>query len=154
VSVIVIGVDPGESTGVAELRDGEFIYAGQTDPEDAVLAIEVLLEHCKPEDTVTVACEQYVDRGGYRTNQPTAQQMVGVVRAIAEKYGVAFVLQTASEAHGIADAALLKKLGMWVHRGDVARSDANDANMAVRHALLALAHKHASIFEKIMREIA
>lgn len=150
--VIIIGVDPGDSMGVAALRNGKLIFTFQGTASDAVVGIEILLDHAKPEDQVTIACERYTQMGGrVRTHQPRAQQLVGVVEAIAAKYGVRYVEQGPSDARALADNEVLRKLGLFQSGIDFGH-DADDVNMAVRHAVLCMAKLHATIFDEMTRD--
>ena len=151
-SVVVIGVDPGDSTGVAALCDGKLIAAFQGTPEDAVTLIEILLTRFnQPDHDVTIACERFIQLGGRaRTHQPTAQRLGGVIEAIARTYEVRFIWQGPADAWAIADNALLHRLKMFRTSHDVQQGDANDANMAVRHAILCLARLYASTFDALL----
>ncbi len=151
-AVLVIGVDPGDSTGVAAIRNTELITAWQGPANDAVTAVEILLGHYRY-DAITVACERYVQRrAGRATEQPTAQRVSGAVERLAADHNAYFHLQGASEAWAAASNEFLRKVGMWTPARDVGRPDADDANMATRHALLGLMTYHAQLFEMILLE--
>lgn len=153
-SVLVIGVDPGDSTGVAVLMDGQLTYVFQGTPERAVALVELVLERAtRSADTITLACERFIQQRSQRTqsHQPRAQQIAGVMQHVAERYAVQFVLQGAADAWAIADNNALRKLKVHQSAKSVQQPDADDANMAVRHALLCLARHHASLFDAILK---
>ncbi len=150
---VVIGVDPGDSTGVAILHDGKLIYAYQGVASDALRLVEVTLQHYTKAgaDRIVVACERYVQMHGTRTHQPAAAEMVGSVRAMAGLYGADFVQQLASDAWALVPNDLLRRLGMLQTGRGLQTPDADDGNMAVRHALLYLARTHATIFDQLTK---
>lgn len=154
----VIGVDPGDSTGVAILREGQLFLVSQDEPAAATRLLETTLAHLRSAarqaagDEVAVFVERYI--GASRraaTRQTTAQEVIGEVRAICRQYGVAFTQQGAADAWACANNEQLRALG-WYQRGrDVDRPDANDANMAIRHALLGLMKTQPAEFERLWR---
>jgi hypothetical protein len=154
VSDYVVGVDPGDSTGVALLRDGRLFLVRQGPPEPMLTLVDVTLGRLtdRAGDAVAVFVERYV--GASRrpaTRQPTAQEVVGQVRALCRRHGVAFTQQGAADAWACADNALLRRLGWWQRGADVAAADANDANMALRHALLGLMTTRPTLFARLLR---
>lgn len=152
-STVVIGVDPGDSMGVAALQDGKLIAAFQGKPEDGMIMIEVLVEKFTPEagHHLVIACERFVELGRTaKTHQPVAQQVCGVVQAIANKHDVRLQWQGPADAWAVADNMLLRRLGLFRSRGDVDQSDANDVNMAIRHALLCVARLYATTFDQML----
>lgn len=152
-SVIVIGVDPGTSAGLAMLKDGKLVVAMQGTSSDVLTALEIMLSKFNDDDdwdAVTIACERYVQmHRGHQSHQPVAQQMVGVVESLAAKYNVKLVMQGPADARSIPND-LLKKLDMKVTARGIDAPDTNDVTMAIKHALLALAKHHASIFDGLV----
>jgi hypothetical protein len=130
VTVVVIGVDPGDSTGVAILKDMDLFFAFQGDPGDALTFVDMSRRA--------------------RTHQPTAQRVAGALEHMARTHGCMFRYQGPADAHAVADNEKLKQLGMLQTPGTVGKADANDANMAVRHALLYLSSMHARLFHDIL----
>jgi hypothetical protein len=153
-TIVVIGVDGGDSTGIAELTDGRKSFVFQGTPTDALNQLESRLSRARhPSVSVqlTIACERYISGGQHhRSHEPTAQEVHGVVKRMADLSGFRFASQGVAEAKGIASTTLLKNLGLWTTPFEVGQPDATDANMAMRHALLALARYHASLFDRIV----
>jgi hypothetical protein len=152
-STVIIGVDPGDSTGVATLIDTKLFHAYQGPPGDALTLIELTIARHRSSD-VTIACERYVNmqtRGRGRTHQPTAQRVSGALEHIAKQQKCRFVLQSPADAWGIASNELLRRVGMYQTNLTVGQTDADDANMAARHALLYLSHKHATLFADLLQ---
>jgi hypothetical protein len=152
VSVVVIGVDPGDSTGVGIIRDTELFYAYQGDPGEALTLTELTITRFNnDDDVVAVACERFVSMSRQaRTHQPTAQRVAGALEHMARTHGCMFRYQGPADAHAIADNEKLKQLGMLQTPGTIGQLDASDANMAVRHALLYLSNTHARLFHDIL----
>jgi sigma54-dependent transcription regulator len=161
-TVVVIGVDPGDSAGVAIITDDmqalvgapALVKAFQGTAGDAVTLVELVLARYASGNDVTIACERYVNmqtRGRGKTQQPTAQRMIGTLEHLATVAHVRFVLQGPAEAWAIAPVALLRKIEMYQTKDTVDRSDANDANMAIRHALAYMARAHTTLFDALLR---
>lgn len=153
-SVVVIGVDPGDSTGVAILKDTTLWHTFQGTPEDGITLVELTIGRFHgTEDSVALACERYVSmsRRG-RTHQPTAQRAGGVLEHMARQHEIPFRWQGPADAWAIASNDRLKLLGMLQTPEDVQQPDAQDVNMAVRHALLYLSNTHATVFHQLLRE--
>jgi hypothetical protein len=151
-SIVVIGIDPGDSMGVAALKDGELIAAFQGPPGDGIIMLELLLDRYPTDDnSITVACERFTPASRIVSHQPVAQQVIGVVESVCHKYGVSYYSQGPADAHAIATNELLKRLGLYRTKNDVGQSDANDINMAIKHALLVLAKLHATVFDQMIK---
>lgn len=151
-SVTVIGVDPGLSTGVAEIANGFRGSFCQGLPHQAVDFLEHRIqENVKSGVDLTIACERFTQQSGHRvlTQQPEAQQTIGMVQRLCAVYGVELVSQPPADALRIASNDLLRRAGLWIVPSEVGQSDADDVRMAMRHAVLALSRKHATIFESI-----
>lgn len=150
--IVVIGVDPGKSTGIAELIDGRLVHIYQGPAADAVNVLEALLmEHSGHADRrVAVACERFVSGNQVQSHQPEAQQTVGAVVRLAQQHGVELDLQAPSDAHAIGQNFLLQRLDLWPLPSQVGQDDADDVRMAVRHALLYLARHRASVFSALV----
>jgi hypothetical protein len=152
-SVFIIGVDPGDSTGVGIIKDGTLWKAFQGTPADALTLIELTITHFdENENEVAIACERYVSmqsRG--RTHQPTAQRIGGAIENLAERHKRKFVWQGPADAWAIASNALLTQLGWLQTNLTVGQKDATDANMALRHALLYIARTYATQFDTLLR---
>lgn len=154
----VVGVDGGLSTGVAVVRDLSLfgVYQGPWDEalawfEDALGRLVDL----RPTVDVVVAAERYarVGRGGARSAQPHAERVYGAVAARCALLDVRFVPQSPHEAKLIAPNGLLRAAGLYVTPKRVGRPDANDANDAVRHAVLLTARHRAATFDRLLRSL-
>lgn len=149
----VIGVDPGGSTGIAIVRDVALFKVIQRDPESALDWLEdqlryLVLTGCD----VVLACERYVElpNRGRKTAQSGTQRAIGAVERLASGLDVPFDLQSPADAKALAPNRLLHRLNMWVSGKMVDRTDANDANDAVRHALLLMARRRAATFDRLL----
>lgn len=152
-TTFVVGVDPGESTGLAVVRgDGFRVHVQQGSPsvvlDDFTTRFPFLTQRGYD---VLVGCERYVVTAetARRSAQPVPLQVVGVVAQLARLNGWPFYLQSPSDVKTLVDNAFLRRAGLWATPRDVERRDADDANDALRHALAALAHHRASLFERI-----
>jgi hypothetical protein len=153
-TVIVIAVDPGDSTGVAIIKDTELWHAFQGTPEDALTLVELTITRFNVDGNIVIVVgERYVNMQSHsgRTHQPTAQRVIGVLEHLAASHNVTFVLQGPADAWAIASNLTLRQLGMYQTSKMLYTTDADDANMAVRHALLYLSHTHATLFHAILR---
>jgi len=151
---ITMGIDPGDSTGIAVFDGSVLVYVKQCPSDWALSYIDAFLEaYVKQEANVIIACERYVSLGhGAHSHQPTAQQMIGVIQQLGTKHNVKVIMQGPADARSIADITELKKMGVYVTPNQVEQADANDANMAVRHALFAMATNRARLFDKLIEE--
>jgi hypothetical protein len=152
-SVVIIGVDPGLSTGVAEIVDGRMVRIFQGPGGQAMDLLELILgEHSGHTDRrVSVACERFIQGSQAHSHQPEAQQIVGLVLRAGEKHDVTVDLQAPSDALAIGQGPLLQRAGLWPLPSDVQQADADDVRMAVRHAVLYMARHHASLFQRLVR---
>jgi hypothetical protein len=148
---VAIGIDPGDSTGIAIFEDAELTFTYQGPPKDALRVFQARLIHYEDDD-VLIACERYIQQQGHgaMSHQPTAQQVVGKVQQIAESYGHVATLQAPSDAKHIVTQYQLKKAGLHIKPSAVDSPDANDVNMAVRHALLAMSRNWATLFDVVL----
>jgi L-lactate utilization protein LutC len=152
VSVIIIGVDSGLSTGIAEIYGGRRGLVFQGPPADAINELTSRLEELEQEDhTVTVACELFRKTGrAAHTHQPEAEVTAVKAALVAEMHGARVVLQPPADAKRIASNALLQRSGLWTLPSEIGRKDANDVNDAMRHAVLAMSRYHASQFDSLL----
>lgn len=161
--IITIGVDPGESCGVAVLEGDKLIHVWQGSEHDALTLVELIISRAASEDVVMVACERYtIMQHGPKSHQPHALKMVGALQRIVERDNalramnndqapIGFVLQGPAEAHAIVTDTTLRRLGWWQTGGTVDQRDAKDVNMAIRHALLSLSRNYATLFDALLR---
>lgn len=153
----IVGVDPGDSTGVVVLYLGDksvtLFNAIQMGPDDSLDWLEGFVKAAvEAEDGVLMACERYTvtPETGKRTQQPTALNVIGVVKRIATQHGLSVIMQPPGDAKAFAPNERLKQLGFFTLARDVGKPDANDVNDAARHAVLLLARTRATLFDAIM----
>jgi hypothetical protein len=146
----IIGIDPGESTGVALFKNFEFKHTLQGPPDDMITMVEIMLSKIAEDDVCKIAMERFIDNRRVKTQQPTAQQVIGAIKAIARRAHVRVVDQGPADAHALASNDLLQKLGRYTAGEQIGSADAVDANMATRHALLLMAKEHASHFTALV----
>jgi hypothetical protein len=79
------------------------------------------------------------------------EDVISVARGVARGFGARFELQDPAPAKAIASNTFLHRTGLWLTAKDVGALDADDANDATRHAVLALATHHATVFETLKR---
>lgn len=165
-SVMIIGVDPGESTGafIIDLYlhcDGPLHYTIEANqryqghPDDVLVALENELQVALLSQVdVVMAVERFtvMPNVGRMTQQPVPQRVIGQLQALVEKYEVkTFVLQTPGDAKKFCSNAQLRQFGFWSTGKMVNRPDANDVNDAARHAVFALAFTRASAYDALLR---
>jgi hypothetical protein len=99
-----------------------------------------------------VACEKWqtMPGGGRRTTHNDTLEFIGWLR---EASPVDVRMQAPGDAKGLAPTWRLRQLSLYVKPNMVDCPDADDANSAVRHALLLLARKHNTIYEKIISRV-
>lgn len=150
--IVIIGVDPGASTGIAETIDGRLKHIFQGEPSAAMDILDSLLtQHSGHADRrVAVACERFVSGNQVQSHQPEAQQTVGNVVRMCQKHGVEVDLQSPSDAHTIGQDHLLRRLDLWPLPRHVGQKDADDVRMAVRHVLLFMARRRARLFQALV----
>lgn len=149
--IYVIGIDPGDSCGFALFVDGRYVFAVQFPPDTMYQYLEITLQKAALNDgKAEIGIERFVTNRMHTTHQPTAQQVIGAVSVLAKRYGADVTEQGAADARGIVHPDEMRARGMWQTGKEIGRPDANDANMAIRHALLLIARKHATWFEALM----
>lgn len=119
--MIVIGVDPGEDTGIA-LHDGEQVTAAWESPNDD--AVDWLWDYCHAvllrhdETKVHVAVERFViTQGTVRTSRGDENwsiETIGVTRHLCRRLGHRFTLQDTASAKKMSPNKKLKEHGIWV----------------------------------------
>lgn len=154
--MIFIGIDPGDSMGLVGLASlgGDvwpvFVYQGSH--ERGLDAFRAALDAAdRADDRVAVACERYVDPPSqvHKVSQPTAQKIVGAVEYECNRRNIPLTLQSPAPAHAIAKNDFLRAVGLYTTPATVGQPDADDVNMAMRHVVLLLATKHATVFSRL-----
>lgn len=147
---VVIGVDPGATTGVA-MYVGGTLQALQVSALDVMPFLRAWLEvfHLRfPERHVFIATERWISAPGAKhTTQSDAQRINGALREMVQDLDPAgawltLVEQAAGDAKTCADNALLKLLGF----DQPGKPHAADA---VRHALLRLLSRFPAEFLRV-----
>lgn len=156
-TALIIGVDPGKSLGVAIFRDTQLLYVFQGNVERGMRFItDALAEAREPGVTVDIACEQYIltPGGGRKTPQNDATLVIGGIQQLLTAYpDVTLSMQTSSAGRRVMPDYLMKRLGLFVLPRHVQQKDANDANSAIRHALLLMSRKHAQLYTTLLRDV-
>lgn len=147
-----MGVDPGETCGVARLRElpngwhAFDSYALTSD--DAIDLVRVWL-HGGPTPThgTVVVCERYTigQRTVKMSRQPRALEVIGAVRRACREEGTLFELQGVSDAKRLGNQDVLKRIGWWR-----VGPDADHANDAAAHVLLATARHFPTVFRQLV----
>lgn len=152
--MIVIGVDPGRSFGVVVLRDTRIIIVSQSTAEQGLAIINFALNSREdPHEQIVIACESFVitPHGGRLTGVVDTSELVGSVKQIASQHeNVTLYMQSSSDAKRGFPNKLLRRLYFYVTPSMVNQADADDANSAMRQALLCLAKHHATVFETLV----
>lgn len=158
---VVIGVDPGRSCGLSVFYDTQLAFIWQGPRERVRTVVVNQLEHASHvlrqsphagDGRVCIAVERYVQLRGHhgRTPQNDALEVIGVVSAAASVSNVEVTMQSPADARALAPDEVLRQLGVYATGGDVNCPDADDANMATRHALLHMAVKHNTLFSQLV----
>lgn len=152
--VYVIGGDPGASTGLRLL--GPNATPGPFWQGPAAGAGSVLLGWLRSVpggSFVRLAFERYSvgAKSPGRRQTSTVEDVTSVARGLAANFGAPFELQDPGTAKQVASNSFLHEHGLWVSAADVGLPDADDANDATRHAVLALMRHHATLYERVRR---
>lgn len=134
----VFAVDPGGTSGWACWRDGE-VTSGQLEFDPFVDMFEQGLQHGWCINVIVAERFTISARTVKLSQQTTALEVIGYLRAMAHLEGIPFVLQTPADAKRFTQVdndahARLDMLG-WTQRPLAKHDHANDA---LRHLLLYL----------------
>ena len=156
VPTLIVAVDPGTSVGIAALLDGRPVRVYQIrldtpDGRDRLRAALAYLFDLGRNLRLLVACERYTTQGraARLSRQDDAQDVIGLVKTLSP---VEVALQSSADAARFASDARLNALGLWVVAAEVHQPDADDANSAMRHALLLLARRCARTYVRLLEE--
>lgn len=145
--MIILGVDPGKTTGWAFFNTAypDSFQSWQADRNDFVDIIVPYLE--KTGDRLDIACESYVLTSGTmrtsRSDENWSIEQIGVLRHWARRHGHHFELQTAGNAKKFSTDAKLKDIGWW-------KPGNGHANDAARHVLLYVARHEMATLERLL----
>jgi hypothetical protein len=161
---MVIGVDPGESTGafIIDLYPSridppyviEASWRAQGPPGEVLASLTTELEAARLNGVHAVlAVERFtvMPATSRMTQQSTPQQVIGQLQMLADEYGATFLLQAPGDAKKFCPNMKLHQFGFRSTGKMVSRPDANDVNDAARHAVLALARTRATAYEALLR---
>lgn len=163
---LIIGVDPGQSTGaflldlyptVDQLGSSYVIEAPnryQGPPIEVLRALETELVAAQQNlVAVLIAVERFtvMPNVGRMSQQPVPLHVIGQLETLAERYDAAFLLQSPGDAKKFCTNAQLRQFNLWTTPKMVGRPDANDVNDAARHALLALAKTRTTAYDALLR---
>lgn len=155
----IVGLDPGNSTGLFGLRvhrtDVDVFLRLQDEPAVALQRLEsVVRDVAVWGESVLIAAERFTTstRTGKLSAQPTPLKVLGAAEQLAYSYvNVEFTLQTPADAKKLAPNVRLRDVGFYTSADLVGRPDADDVNDAARHALLALTRRRATAFDALLR---
>lgn len=136
--MILVGVDPGNVTGIAVWWDPDF-YDPTDKPvidvaevEDSTKVAAVIRQMLDGERPNLILVERF-KQNARKTHQPAASEVTGAVRSLGDELHVRVVYQSPSPAKKLGTTELLKRLGWWTPSRD------DHGNSACRHVLLGMA---------------
>lgn len=153
--VYCVGIDPGSSAGLSVFWNSTQILVTQGEPDIVLGTLSSCLSTLDRSACVFVGVERYVTGGSgtRRTHQPEAQNMIGRVAQLLVAYpSIVFELQSPTDAHRVLTAAQLRAMGLWCTGRQLKLPDADDANMATRHALLCMLRHSPRTFRALLTE--
>lgn len=154
-SVVHIGLDPGLSTGLAVLVNGDLYRIWQGDAQHAMEVLDEVLRHfAPPSNIVHIGTERFVitPQTGRKTQQTDALEVTGTADFIAAKHGVPTPSrQGMVEVKKFAKNELLRSLGLYIRADEIEAPDADDVNDAIRHAVYILAMTNPQLFTQLLR---
>lgn len=154
----IVGLDPGESTGLFGLRvdrsNVDCFVRFQGEAPKALHRLEqVIRDVAVWQENVVIAAERFTttDKTGKRSSQPTPLRVLGAAEQLSYQYtNVEFTLQSPADAKKLMPNVRLRELGLYTSADLVGRPDANDVNDAARHALLGLLRRRASSLDALL----
>lgn len=154
-TIITIGIDPGLSSGLAVLWDGQRDFVIQDEPHAMVVALKRQLDLMRSiaDLHVRIGIERFIvtPETGRKSQQSNALRIIGMVELVALEADVPLHKQTVADVKKLTDNARLRALGLYVKPRDVEQPDANDANDAMRHAVYCTAVHHTTVFDQMLR---
>lgn len=125
-SRLIIGVDPGKSTGLAWLIDDTFQSIDLPAIKACTLLDMIMREYdsdksvIRSDQVAVIAVERYniTAQTSKLTRQYDALEVIGVCRWLAHAHGAQFMLQGASSAQRCGNREVLQALGWWKPGGD------------------------------------
>ena len=132
------------------------IFVFQRESDEALSHLDAQLSARPLSVPTAVAVEKFImtPGAGRKAGASNTAPLVGEVRSITTRYlDVAFAEQTSADAARGFPNPLLRRLGLNVTPKRVGQKDANDANSAVRHALLWVMRNRADIITTLMKNV-
>ena len=149
-NLIIIGIDPGLSTGMGILWNGTRHGVMQGPPARIIQELQKQLDLMMllSDREIRIGIERFITtpETGKKSQQSTALEVIGAVTHVATEAGVPIHKQTVSHVKKLTSNRRLRELGLYVTARDVNQPDANDANDAMRHAVYCTAIHHATAF--------
>src|SRR5690625_5188853 len=145
--MIIVGIDPGKSTGIAVLGHNEITHPtlithDTPAPENVTGVLESLLSELDHQQVVIVV-ERFVLREGMYGVDTTPIEVIGRIKEWSKDRPHPFVWQLPSEKE-LATNEVLRRMGLWL-KG----KDQRHVMDAVRHAVVYLAkQKHMPTLKK------
>lgn len=138
---LIIGVDPGLTTGIAWLHADKF-EAAELSPLDTC---DFVLTQLKNDLPTIVSAERFTFQASSakKTRQYDALEIIGTLRWLCHRYRATFITPGASEAQRIGSPQVLRALGWW-QRG---KDHSNKAGAQVAYAF---AQTHPDEFESLL----
>lgn len=132
-SHLIIGVDPGGTTGLAWVLNGQF-ESVDLPPLEAMDKVDELVRRRVP---TVIAAERYniTAQTIKKTRQYDALEVIGACRWLAYRYHASFLLQSAGEAQRAGNREVLRVLGWWKPGGDHLNKAAAQVALAFQRAL-------------------
>jgi hypothetical protein len=144
---MIIGVDPGKTTGIAVFFNGQIIDVGEVPARQVADRVRSIVANVHNDVVVELAVERYIISAetGKRSQQPDALYVIGELRALAHGWSLTAIhLQNPADAKKCATNKTLRRLGWWV---GAAYPHANDA---LRHVALRLLATHPDVYAKLL----
>lgn len=146
--MILVGVDPGNITGIAvwfdpahyEPRNGLPVDTAEVEAAATVPVLRRMLEEQRP---TLVAVERYI-QNTRKTHQPKANEVIGALKSFCEEQLVRCVYQSPAAAQKIGTRTRLRQLGWYINTKD------NHANAALGHVLLLLAQTKPETYAELI----
>jgi hypothetical protein len=147
--MILVGIDPGNVTGVAVWWDPDFYDSTEhgrdvdvAEVEDSTKVAAVICRMLDGQRPNLILMERFT-QNARKTHQPAAGEVTGAVRSLAEELHVRCVYQSPSPAKKIGTTELLKRLNWWTPSRD------DHGNSACRHILLGMATFQPARFARL-----
>lgn len=132
-SRLIVGVDPGGTTGLAWLLNDRFESVDLA-PLEALDKIDELARRKMP---TIIAVERYTITAQTikKTRQYDALEVIGASRWIAHRYRCTFLLQSPGEAQRAGNREVLRVLGWWAKGADHRNKAAAQVAFALQRTL-------------------